>query len=175
MMEHSQITIKGTDLQSAYGVYVVLIKDQEKTFYYVGQTGDAKYISARSPFYRIAAHLGYSTSTQNQVYKALSEQLGIDLFDSRKAREEMENWLADKKLDIHYFKVDDFEFLDELMEEHKQEHTDKRRKTLALETALLQELEGKKGMVRLNKNAVSYSQFRSAVPQAQEIIQILGL
>lgn len=175
MMEHTQIIIKGTDLQSAYGVYLVLIKDQGKTFYYVGQTGDAKYISARSPFYRIAAHLGYSKSTQNQVYKALSNHLKIDFSEPRKARGEMELWLVDKTLDIHYFKVDDFDFLDESKDEHKHLHSDKRRKTLALETALLQELHGKKKMIRLNSNSKSYSHFHDATPQAQEIIQFLGL
>src|SRR5690554_2757169 len=154
--KHTQITIKGSDLKSTYGVYIILIKDalEIPTHYYIGQTGDAKHISARSAFYRIAAHLGYSKSTQNQLFKGIVKDQNFHNDDNREVRKKVEAWLKDKTLEIHFYKTDDFDFLKEGKKEHPKnhkEHTIKRRKTLALETALLHELEKTSKLVRINK------------------------
>jgi hypothetical protein len=180
--KHTQITIKGSDLESTYGVYIILIKDanDEPTHYYVGQTGDAKHISARSAFYRIAAHLGYSTSTQNQIFKAIVKDQEFHDTDNRNVRRKVEAWLKDKTLEIHFYKTDDFEFLKEGKEEHPEnheKHTIKRRITLALETALLQELEKTSKLIRMNKDEglVTYSKFEDQLENARLIIKELGL
>lgn len=165
---HSHISIKGSDLVSAYGVYLVLIKDKETTYCYIGQTGDAKYIAARSPFYRIAAHLGYAKNTQNQVYEGLKKAIKLS------TKKEMENWLVDKTIDIHFFKTDDFEFMIDTPA-NKQTHTYKRRRTLVLESALLQVLKEKNGLNLLNQNHMPYKDFEKAVPRANEIMKTIGL
>lgn len=165
---HSHITIKGSDLVSAYGVYIVLIMDQTKNYCYVGQTGDAKYISARSPFYRIAAHLGYGKSTQNQVYEGLKKELMLS------TKKEMENWLANKTIDIHFFKTDDFEFMLE-SKANKKTHIYKRRRTLVLESALLQELKEHQELTLLNQNHMTYKDFEEAIPKAKEIMKTIEL
>ncbi|MCC6701918.1 MAG: hypothetical protein IT221_10370 [Fluviicola sp.] len=178
---HSHITIKGSDLVSTYGVYIILIKDasDKPTHYYVGQTGDAKHISARSAFYRMAAHLGYSTSTQNQLFKAIKKLLLIkDDLDNREVRKQVEAWLKDKTLEIRFFKTADFEFLQEGKDEFPENykiHTDKRQETIALETALLQELEKTTNLVRMNKSSMTYKDFEKAIPRAKEIIKTIGL
>lgn len=179
--KHTQITIKGSDLESTYGVYIILIKDakEKPTHYYVGQTGDAKHISARSAFYRIAAHLGYSKSTQNQLFKGIKDHLEIpDDAESREVRKKVEAWLKDKTLEIHFYKTDDFEFLKEGKEEfpdnHKN-HTEKRQKTLALETALLQELKKTDRLKCMNNSFITYKDFQSQLENAREIIKELKL
>jgi hypothetical protein len=171
---HSHISIKGSDLVSAYGVYLVLIKDQDKNYCYVGQTGDAKYISARSPFYRLAAHLSYGKSTQNQVYEGLKKALELQSGELRKEREDLEKWLQDKTIDIHFFKTDDFMFLSET-DENKETHKNKRRRTLELETALIIELKKNSTITLMNKTEVSYKEYKIALPKAKEIIKSLGL
>lgn len=165
---HSHITIKGSDLVSAYGVYIVLIKAGSINYCYIGQTGDAKYISARSPFYRIAAHLGYGKSTQNQVYEGLKKALNLS------TKKEMENWLADKTVDIHFFKTDDFEFMIDTPA-NKETHTYKRRRTLVFESALLHELKERNGFTLLNQNHMPYKDFENAIPRAKEIMKKIGL
>lgn len=180
--KHTQITIKGSDLKSTYGVYIILIKDalEIPTHYYIGQTGDAKHISARSAFYRIAAHLGYSKSTQNQLFKGIVKDQNFHNDDNREVRKKVEAWLKDKTLEIHFYKTDDFEFLKEGKEEHpenQKEHTLKRRVTLALETALLQELEKTSKLVRINKEEglITYTKFEDQLENAQLIIKELEL
>jgi hypothetical protein len=167
-MDHTTITIQGKDLTSTYGVYIVLINDADIIYYYVGQTGDALKISARGPFYRIAAHLGYSKSTQNQVYEMLKKVL--KLVD----RAAMEQWLRDKEISIHFFRTDDFVFM-----EHNHEnfgsHIERRRKTLSLESSLLQLLEGQTDKVRLNRAPKSYKNHQDSICEAEKIIESLGL
>lgn len=169
------IEVHGNWLTSAYGVYIIEITYNKKDkYYYVGQTGDAKAISARSPFYRIAAHLGYSKNTQNQVYEGLKEKLDI------KSRKEMEDWLANVNLKIHFFKTDDYQFCDEregseAFKKFKQDkHLPLRRKTLALETALLQTIQDKKYKI-LNKSFTTYRKYKDAVDQAKQIWTKIGI
>lgn len=170
ILEHINITIEGKHLSNAYGVYIIIIqgKNEESPYYYVGQTGDAKVISARSPFYRVAAHLGYRKSTQNQVYEGLKKSLKIE---GENSRWEMEQWLDDKTINIHFFKTDEFKFL---KEDDRSTHTKNRRKTLALETALLQELLVKVGKEAvLNKSYITYKKFEDEIPQAKKILKNL--
>lgn len=179
--KHTQITIKGSDLESTYGVYIILIKDanDKPTHYYIGQTGDAKHISASSAFYRIAAHLGYSKSTQNQLFKGIKKHLKIkDDVENREVRKKVEAWLKDKTLEIHFYKTADFEFLKEGRKKHPEnhsDHNDKRRVTLALETALLQELGKSTKLVCMNKSNVTYIEFEGKLDDAREIIKELEL
>lgn len=180
--KHSQITIKGSDLASTYGVYLILIKDNNDPkairLCYIGQTGDAKHISARSAFYRIAAHLGYSKSTQNQVFKAVVKHLGLhEKMDNRLVREKVEAWFADKTLDIHFYKTDDFEFLEESDDrKHKNYgiHKDKRRKTLILETALLHVLKDRDDVKLMNESLRSVTDFGEGIEEAERILGELG-
>lgn len=68
-----KIKIEGKQFYSAYLVYVIKIIAPEATYFYVGQTGDRHYISARPAFRRLAAHFsdqGYATD--NQVYRQLA-------------------------------------------------------------------------------------------------------
>lgn len=72
-IKHSHNTINGLDLESTYGVYIILIKDVsgKPTHCNVGQTVDAKHISARPAFYHIAAHLGCPTRTIEPIFEKI--------------------------------------------------------------------------------------------------------
>jgi hypothetical protein len=160
--EYQCLEIKGELLSSAYSVYVVEITNHSSNYYYVGQTGDAKVISARSPFYRLAAHLGYSKSTQNQIYRGLQSKLGLS------NREEMEKWFFTSTLKMHYFKISDFTFLDALNESHLASHHTLRRKTLIYETALIRELKAIHSENVLNLSEVTY---KIADPSSNAFVQ----
>jgi hypothetical protein len=185
--DQSSLIIHGKDLISAYAVYVVIIMDikAHRKYIYVGQTGDAKHLSARSSFYRMAAHLGYSKSTQNQIYRGLVKvnefsSNNIENESNRIYREKMELWLADKDIISHRFKLADFEFLeDNVPRSHKnyQTHTSKRRQTLKVETALLQKLKNIQSskLILLNESLMTFKQHKEGNHVANQIINLLKL
>lgn len=166
MPDHDYIAIHGSLLQSKYGVYIIHVLHQSAgAFYYIGQTGDAKVISARSSFYRLAAHLGYHKSTQNQVYEALKKKTGIS------DRYELEKWLSQAEIRMYFFKVEDFVPMIKTDENNEKHHT-KRRKTLALETALL-ETGKRKGKILLNATGKSYKDYQGSMDKAEQIWNML--
>ena len=76
-----KIEIDGRQFKTAYLVYIVKLTSQSRgPFYYVGQTGDRNYMTARPAFRRLAGHFsdqGYST--ENQIYRQIAVKiLGID-------------------------------------------------------------------------------------------------
>ncbi len=164
--KYDYLKIAGNLLGNKYGVYIVQIDCNGSSYFYVGQTGDAKYISARSSFYRLAAHLAYGKSTQNQVYEALRGKVGTDT-----SREEMENWLNDASIEMFFFPTDDFVYLEE-SRENKDMHHGKIRKTLALETALIK-IGKDRGLEILNTNEVTYKKYQASLSKADEIWQIV--
>lgn len=157
--------LNGDLLTSAYGVYIIEFTHPEtEKIYYVGQTGDAKHISARSPFYRLAAHLQHlKSSTQNQVNKGLREEFNLE------SQEEFEKVLNEAILKIHFYKTDEFDF-----NISREQHVELRRKTLALETALLKLL-NENDINTLNKNGVTYKDYTHMNEQAKNIINEIGL
>ena len=80
-----KIEIDGKQFNSAYIVYVVkLTSNSHGEYFYVGQTGDRHYKTARPAFRRLAGHLsdqGYST--ENQIYR----QIAVKILEIDKAKE----------------------------------------------------------------------------------------
>lgn len=75
------LEIEGKHLESAYSVYIIEVNNKENNkeskYYYIGQTGDSQYITARSPLRRLMGHLtDIKSSTQNQVFNPNSVLLG---------------------------------------------------------------------------------------------------
>ncbi|GAK96929.1 hypothetical protein JCM19294_1238 [Nonlabens tegetincola] len=180
IQEHNHITIQGKDLVSAYAVYVIIIKDEQHKYIYIGQTGDAKHLSARASFYRMAAHLGYSKSTQNQLFTGIVHKLGWYNDEQRVKREKFENWILNKTIENHSFKLNDFEYLEELKDrthDNYVHHKLMRRQTLKVETALIQELENNNGsnLTLLNKSKKSISKYEEGNPVAMQILKDLNL
>ena len=76
-MEPFEIKIDGKQFEKYYLIYVIIINHNEKgKYYYVGQTGDRCYKTARPAFRRLAGHFSdIGQSTENQVYRQIIEKI----------------------------------------------------------------------------------------------------
>lgn len=71
------IELKPEWFKPGYYVYIVVMAYKRSKYYYVGMTGDRKFTTARSPFYRMSGHfVQIKSSTQNQVIKGIREKFG---------------------------------------------------------------------------------------------------
>ena len=69
------ITIDGQLFRRQYLLYVIALDNKHEQFWYVGQTGDRKYITARPPIRRLTAHFeDTGQSTQNQIYRHIASK-----------------------------------------------------------------------------------------------------
>lgn len=76
--EPTIIELKPEWFKSGYYVYIVVIEYEQQKYFYIGMTGDRKYQTARSPFYRMGGHFNQlESSTQNQIVKGIRKKLGI--------------------------------------------------------------------------------------------------
>jgi len=125
-MEYFNIEIKGREMRPGYIVYVVqLIHPTFGVYFYVGQTGDRKYTTARPALRRFAGHLsdrGYVT--ENQVYRAVAVKiLGFEEGKNRKAfskeiKQGVSEFFDRAKTVMHVFPIRDFDF-NTTEEQHK--------------------------------------------------------
>jgi len=109
------LEIPGKQLRRAYLIYVIEVTKDNHSFYYVGQTGDNKYVTARPPFRRLAGHLDeVGKSTQNQLYRHIAaHELGIESASKREAfseftKQAVEDYLAHSMVRMHVYKVEPF-------------------------------------------------------------------
>ena len=80
----NELEIKGDLLNPGFSIYLLKITLLNKTYFYIGMTGDPYYPSARSAFHRIAGHLELNKrSTQNRLHRALNKK-GIKTNADRK-------------------------------------------------------------------------------------------
>jgi hypothetical protein len=139
-MKNFKIKLEGDYLQSSYAVYVIELIHQGEQYYYIGQTGDNHYISARPAFRRLTGHLeNKNRSTQNQIYKYIAYE--ILKFRKRDKKEDfeidekaqIEKWLAASTLEMSVYPLEVFDF-----HASKEEHTTKRRATQEFEKQVIQ-------------------------------------
>ena len=173
-MKKQTLEISGEFFQSGYAVYIVEITRGNNKYFYVGQTGDAHYIMARSPFYRMSGHFEYRKSTQNQIFEGLCGLLRIEeVLDEKTAkRKALEEFLANATVKYHVFRLHNFEY----GSEDKVDHRSKRHNTLVVETALLQLFDKDEDKMLLNKSLVSLKSDPNAeeTKWINEIIADLG-
>lgn len=166
-MNTDTLTISGTFFRSGYAVYVVEIthKATAKKYYYLGQTGDAHYLTARSPFYRMSGHFDYGEkSTQNQIFKGLCKLLGIEKTeDPRKKREAVETFLVEADIRYHVFRLHDFSYRNKDNDTHQR----LRHNTLSVETALLRRFRERYGDALLNSKLTSLKREPTETEEAQ--------
>jgi hypothetical protein len=165
-MKMQKIQLQGSYFKSSFSVYVVEIKNKQfGRLFYVGQTGDAKHFTARSPFYRMGGHFEYSTSTQNQIFKGVSKKLGLaQASDNREIRKKVEAFLLASEVNYYVFPVKEFSYDNE----DKSKHNSKRRVTLVIETFLLKRFSEIYGDALLNKSLVTFSR----TPDQEELKMI---
>lgn len=130
-LEHTTISFKPEWFQSGYYVYVLTVKHEDKgTFYYVGQTGDRKHNSARSPFYRLMGHFSPYKSTDNQLVKGIIANSLICSDHERSVRVCLEEAFCKGIITVKsdYFRIEQFD---------KAEHGIRRKHVEAIEQILI--------------------------------------
>ena len=144
MLRNSKITIEGRQLKSVYAVYVIELNHNGDSYFYIGQTGDAHYISARPAFSRIGGHLeNTDRSTQNQIYKFIVQKLGISVpvganDYSRNDKGKVEHFLSESKITMYIYPLLEFDYM-----LTRDEHHSRREKILEFEKQVIRLFEGK--------------------------------
>ena len=98
-MKHLEFSIDGKNLQRAYSVYIIEVKNKKtgRSYYYIGQTSNVA-LSVRSPFARLACHLHpHNKSGENIIYEGIKDS---EIFDSRK---KIEHFIVNSTIRIIYF------------------------------------------------------------------------
>ena len=113
-MNFETITISGDQFEKHYLIYFVFVKNKRNTYFYIGQTGDRHYMTARPAFRRLAGHLGdQGWATDNQVYRQIAvKALGLDASERRsfsgEIKDKVSNYLSESEIEMCYFKVKQF-------------------------------------------------------------------
>jgi hypothetical protein len=106
------LTLGGEQFRRAYFLYVVEVRGEKDPFFYIGQTGDRNYVTARPPFRRLAGHFEEGeSSTQNQVYRFIeTDLLGVSPDTengavSKSTRQAVENYLANGSVKLRAYRI----------------------------------------------------------------------
>ncbi len=132
------IEINGKYLESKYSIYVIEIINNNDNYYYIGQTGDAHYITARSPFRRLNGHLSdLKSSTENQIYKYFAMQLIENNESNSKSysseeKELIENFFVNSLIKMYSFPLIDFKYNSSI-----ETHKNKRKQVVEFEKQLI--------------------------------------
>ena len=114
-MPDIRIELLGVQFRRAYLLYVIEICHGKERYFYVGQTGDNNYVTARPAFRRLSGHLDDTgQSTQNQVYRYIA----TDILGHKEAaskisfpegvKQDVEDFLVDSTVLMHIYKVKSF-------------------------------------------------------------------
>ncbi len=115
-MPDFSIELAGEQFRRAYLLYVIEVCNNRDRYYYIGQTGDNNYITARPAFRRLSGHLEDSgKSTQNQVYRYIANKIleyreadNQEAF-SEKIKQGVEGFLVGSIVHMHIYKVHQFD------------------------------------------------------------------
>jgi hypothetical protein len=115
-MAETTLTLEGKHFKRKYLLYIIEITHGNDKHYYVGQTGDNNYTTARPAFRRLAGHLDDSgRSTQNQLYRYLAEKVLGFLEAGRKdstfdenTKQAVEDYLVDSTVKMYVYPLQPF-------------------------------------------------------------------
>jgi len=110
------LTLEGQHFKRQYLLYIIEIIHGNDLHYYIGQTGDHNYITARPAFRRLAGHLeDVGRSTQNQIYRYLAVQvLGFPEAGNKDAnfnesiKQAVEDFLVTSTIRMHVYSLQEF-------------------------------------------------------------------
>ncbi len=114
-MDKYTITLDGHLFRRAYLLYIIELIFTGKRHYYVGQTGDRRYITARPAFRRLMGHFeDVGRSTQNQLYRYVAADL-LQCSDARErvsfsedVKQQVEDVLAGSTVHMHVYSLEPF-------------------------------------------------------------------
>jgi hypothetical protein len=114
-MPDVQIELPGAHFRRAYLLYVIEIRHGKEQYFYVGQTGDNHYLTARPAFRRLSGHLADTgRSTENQVYRYIATNiLGHEgavsqISFSEAVKQDVEDFLVGSTVLMHVYRVKPF-------------------------------------------------------------------
>jgi hypothetical protein len=110
------LTLEGHHFKRQYLLYIVEVIHGNEKYYYVGQTGDHNYITARPAFRRLTGHLeDLGTSTQNQIYRYIAEiilgypeAIKKDTKFDEKIKQDVENFLVGSTIMMYIYPLREF-------------------------------------------------------------------
>jgi hypothetical protein len=147
-----KIEIDGRQFKTAYLVYIVKLTSQTHgDFYYVGQTGDRHYMTARPAFRRLAGHLSdQGHSTENQIYRQIAVKiLRIDTASAKRpfnqqTKDAVSDFLSNCKIEMFVHPLVNFLSTSDL-----DSHKSNRQLTEKVENELINYFIKQVGMERL--------------------------
>ena len=114
-MADIRIELPGAQFRRAYLLYVIETRHSKEQYFYVGQTGDNNYITARPAFRRLSGHMeDTGQSTQNQVYRYIAADIiGHKAANSKSSfpegvKQDVEDFLVNSTVLMHIYKVKPF-------------------------------------------------------------------
>lgn len=114
-MSRFSITLEGQVFRRQYLVYVIEIISNGRRYFYVGQTGDRKYTTARPPFRRLMGHFeDTGKSTQNQIYRYIAtDVLSIPQARQRETftddiKQRVEDFFVTSTVRMHVYPLEPF-------------------------------------------------------------------
>lgn len=177
-MNSFKITIEGQQFRKAYFVYVIRITTQDNiNFFYIGQTGDRNYLTARPAFRRLAGHFSdIGSSTENQVYRQIAVKvLKIeDVVKKEKFNESTKKRVGDFletcKIEMFVYQIADFEDNSD-----KDLHTKNRKQTELIENELINCVQKKVSADKVFNKKFSVITTTELQPETIKILEELDL
>lgn len=115
-MSDLQLELPGAHFRRAYLLYIIEICHNQDEYFYIGQTGDNNYITARPAFRRLSGHLeDTGQSTQNQVYRYIAVEVLGHVEAKRKeafteeVKRAVEDYLVTSTVRMHIYWVNPFD------------------------------------------------------------------
>lgn len=110
------LTLEGQHFRRQYLLYIVEIVHGNDRHYYIGQTGDQHYVTARPAFRRLAGHMDEGgSSTENQVYRYLAAKvLKIKAAENNcksfneEIKQAVEDYLVHSTVKMHVYSLQEF-------------------------------------------------------------------
>jgi hypothetical protein len=161
-----ELNLNGKEqLKSMYSIYIIVLKNGDNKYFYIGQTGDRNHISARSPFLRLTGHLDkQKASTQNQIYKGIMENI-LKINYNENTYENVEYYFSNLQLTMYTFPIYDFYYKSTI-----KDHTEKRQKVENIESILINDFIEKYGKDRIiNKKCNQNINLNDKVNEIKEI------
>jgi len=115
-MEKITLKLEGHHFKRQYLLYIIEISHGNDKHYYIGQTGDHNYTTARPAFRRLAGHLeDLGGSTQNQIYRYIAE-IVLEFSEAgqknskfdEKIKQAVEEFLVDSTITMHIYPLQPF-------------------------------------------------------------------
>lgn len=153
------IHLKPDWFEEGYYVYVYILQKANRKFYYVGMTGDRKYQTARSPFYRMCGHFSkLNSSNENQIIKGIKEKFSF--------KGEVSDLLPKIKMSVHFFKLRDK--INSKRRDDKKKHGENRKYAEMIESVIIQKIRKVRGVEsvinkRISSKPNKHSENRGAI------------